>query len=691
MLSLFHLGLMTLAVILVVMSISMREGFDSNAFDYSGRKDDQNAYLKTQDKYWDNRLFPQVVKGVDNESKFLALNKSKTKLDNISPASTTDKREIAKKIEKCRLINLTGECDEIEANSCGYCWDSDKILYGDATGPAADVCTKKNWIPPGPKVGYYCQKKKEQELCKTMKDCGDATGERTICAWCPLKSAGVPYKQGPNGGLVAKYDEDKCDWKSQLEGDSDEKKTSFLGWSPDKGGYPRRGKLNADGSMTPAPSPYGAPLDRGEGDCDADSDCGPGMKCGHDGRGVGGKLGVPGLKNPDGSAVTANAGYKDYCYDPNVKPKFEGNLIVPKDCERFNQLFPCVGPNMLTGPHSSVCLQSLWGKAGCSGDLSARVTDTTDYNNWNVHSYGAAKDNMRNSIRKVGLTSTNYSQAQSAYKKCFGKEVDSCEPRFKPRPQKCAQKIYDKSGCNAKGKLNPTFTAEWPTGYVGSDWKKGQEGDWTVDGYKSKVRDSKIKAQTNINYPKKNFDDTIKTNMQCYGEMPTIPWDKPCWLDFNIIMTSIDSITSNSSNGQLSFNNGPSGFKSLLTVSSHRGWWKNEYTWVGNYALTEEKYSGKYFPFWNFISAARNYWNNNWSVFKSKLLLVPSVGISNYNTLYFLNGSPFDNAAKTASNATEAISKGYFYNKDNNKYLTKEAFMHEKFPYYFFIRIARVN
>ena len=30
-----------------------------------------------------------------------------------------------------------------------------KIIYGDATGPATNVCSKKNWIAPGPKAGYF--------------------------------------------------------------------------------------------------------------------------------------------------------------------------------------------------------------------------------------------------------------------------------------------------------------------------------------------------------------------------------------------------------------------------------------------------------------------------------------------------------------------------------------------------------
>ncbi len=51
-----------------------------------------------------------------------------------------------------------------------------------------------------------------------MTDCVDATGETSICGWCPLTNKGVPKKRAPDGkGWVAKYDEDKCDWKSKIK------------------------------------------------------------------------------------------------------------------------------------------------------------------------------------------------------------------------------------------------------------------------------------------------------------------------------------------------------------------------------------------------------------------------------------------------------------------------------------------
>ena len=108
--------------------------------------------------------------------------------------------------------------------------------------------------------------------------------------------------------------------------------------------------------------------------------------------------------------IVPSARARDYCYDPNDKLTFKGDLIDPKDCERFKQMFPCVGPNMLTGPHTDACLQSLWKKSGCTGDLTTRVTDQNDYKNWNSNSYGAAKNNMRESIRKVAQSGTDYTK-----------------------------------------------------------------------------------------------------------------------------------------------------------------------------------------------------------------------------------------------------------------------------------------
>lgn len=726
---LFYLGLLiVIMLVMICINMSRVEGFD-----YEGRKEEQRGFLKETDKYWGARLFPQVIKGVDKESKFLELSKDKTKLNKISPTGSLDKSELANKIEKCNLINITGKCGEIEANECGYCWDTDKIIYGDATGPATDVCSKKNWIAPGPKTGYYCQKKKEQEICKKMSDCGDTAGDRSICAWCPLKGTGVPKATGPEGGYIAKYPEDKCDWKSQLVGE--------YGACKDL--------------KTKLPSQFGETREWHDRDGKA-YNC-PRYAKGSNCKSWGNGYIYQGLTGNKACCA---------CGGGSKQIDFKDNLISPADCSRFKQMFPCVGPTMMDGPHTDECLQSLWKKAGCSGDLKTRVSDRTDYSNWNKLGYIDVQNNMKESIYKKALNGTDYTKASQRYKQCFNKDVNSCENRFKPRPNSCAQKIYDSTGCSAEGKLNPKNTLSWPNGYISNTWKSGQQGSWSINTYKSKLYGIKRQMQAGLLNPKTNFDKTINTSMMCNGKMPDIPWDKPCWRDFTIIMSTIPGVTENPTNLNLSFNKAQSSFKSLLTVGG-RGSWKNDFVWVGNYEITKAKYDGKYFPFWNFIREGRNYWNNNWGIFKSKLLTVPSVssgtpsvnskwggwsnpwwlkrpkgqgdcdndndcgpglkcsqnpkklpGVVDAGDIYpnrwgagrdfcydpndtafsgggdmlsFLDRSQFDNFIQTSTSTSTANSKGYFLKVGTKRYLSKQAFMNENFPYWLFLRTASVN
>ena len=219
---LLHLGLIIIGVIvLIVYNLYYKKINIKEPFSMVQSTDLEKKYLKKQDKYWDNRLFPQVVKGGNDDIKFLKFNREKTDLKGDKPTARILSPEISKKIERCKIIDKTQECSNIGAYECGYCWETDKIIYGDANGPIADVCSKKGvgWVPPGPRTNYYCQKKKDRALCGQMKDCGDSTGKKSICAWCPIKGKGVPKKLGPQGGWVAKYPEDKCDWKEKLLGE----------------------------------------------------------------------------------------------------------------------------------------------------------------------------------------------------------------------------------------------------------------------------------------------------------------------------------------------------------------------------------------------------------------------------------------------------------------------------------------
>ena len=61
------------------------------------------------------------------------------------------------------------------------------------------------------------------------------------------------------------------------------------------------------------------------------------------------------------------------------------------------------------------------------------------------------------------------------------------------------------------------------------------------------------------------------------------------------------------------------------------------------------------------------------------------------DTLSFMGGSPFDSIIQTSNSTSVANSKGYFFASGGRKYLTKQAFSHEDFPYWLFLRVAKVN
>ena len=697
----------------------------------AGKNQEQKDYLQRQDNYFDHRLFPQVVKGGNDDSKFVKLNNGQDKLVTTQPTAPVDKSEVAKKIEQCRIVNETKNCDNIESNGCGYCWDSDKIIYGDANGPATDVCSKNGWAAPGPQAGFYCKKMKEQALCNTMKDCGDATGERSICGWCPNKNKGMPKKRSSDGGWEPKYDDDVCDWK--------EKMAEEIGGNAMKCKDLEVKVPNNDGSRK------WWDVDGPTYDCD---EYAKGSNCQSWGNSYA-RQGLTGNK----ACCVCGGGAKGL--------DFKGILILPDQCEKFKQMFPCVGPNMTTGPHSNECLASLWGKSGCSGNVTQRAS-RDDFDWWNSHGYGDVGNNMKN-FKTIAQTNTDYDNAKKHYEKCFGDDINPCENRFRPRPLDCTKKLYNETGCKAQGKLNPELQDSWPNGYVGAEWKRGQNNDWSTTNYKNKVLTYKSQAQRgNIssNSPQE-FDEAIQSNMLCYGTKPSIPFDKPCWKDFIIMMTVTEYIKLQ--NGKLSFaGNTGGGFKSLLPVSNTNAGWKSGMAWVGNYDLTKEIYEMEYFPFWNFVATNKQVWNSRWSSFKNMMLKVPSVkgstskvdatwngwgnsGSRNVNEgqgdcdvdtnckyglrckenpsslpgvnsngligggkdfcydpnksgmpqtgdyLTIKNGSPFDTIIATSSSISQANQTGTFARNGNDKILTKQTYMHEKFPYWYFVRVASKN
>ena len=174
-------------------------------------------------------------------------------------------------------------------------------MYGNEEGPFTNVC-RKGWIKPGQNSGFYCRKMKEQKICEKVKNCGDSINEASICGWCPSNQKGYVKKSNGKGGWTTKYNDDKCEWKGEI----------------------------------------------------------------------------------------------------NNK---ETSLIDVKDCAKFKQMFPCMGPNWNTGPHNQSCLNKLWSKSGCSGNFTEQISKSKinlseELNKWNTNSFASVAANMKTYYEK---------------------------------------------------------------------------------------------------------------------------------------------------------------------------------------------------------------------------------------------------------------------------------------------------
>lgn len=194
---------------------------------FTGNWEEQKHNMKNFWGYYGNSLHNSITNS--GPGKFIDLDSKGENIVPIAPIPSLQDSEISKKIEQCNIINSTGDCNNIpstrDEKGCGFCASTNKIVYGDDNGPIADVCPgDDNWIPPGPKISEECTKKKERDICKKMTRCSDITGEKSICAWCPITNTGMVKRKGneiKNGidNWEPKYPEsDKCEWGSSDTG-----------------------------------------------------------------------------------------------------------------------------------------------------------------------------------------------------------------------------------------------------------------------------------------------------------------------------------------------------------------------------------------------------------------------------------------------------------------------------------------
>lgn len=642
-----------------VMGINGRLGgwikSNSRPTNLQGVDNNEKGFINSQDEYWKNRKYGDL----GDASNWLELKENFEVNKELVPEINSNKQsvsEIAEKIEKCRTLT---SCKDLVNNDCGYCYQSNKFMYGDANGPAADVCPAKGWAPPGEKAEWWCEKIKSQAICKKVKDCGGTTGEANICGWCPTSNQALVMgdshtvtentikrwvtgscqslpgqadqwcagganatrerceaPKGSSGSTTSFYTDDYWFWQNITCPNGATKTLDHNGWSPwlmhhahckkTSPPIPKRVRCYWEEEMHSKVVPIARD--------------------------------VKWPKYFDDWKKCKNGVSKEMVQD---EANFKPGLVPPGQCAEFKQEFPCMGPNILTGPHSGDCLQSLWKNSGCTGNLSGRISasglnSTSEFNWWNTHSYADTQANMYSFANKA--TSSNYDEAKVYTKACYNEPVDPCDPKFNPRPKECTEILYKDMGGNPDGELNPKNQNNWPNEWVGDDWKN--QGSWSIAKYQNKVADaaSNAKVSTALSQinPEAHYDNAVKFSMQISGNKPTPPFAKPCWKDILNMYKSLKWAGKNitiSGSDYIDFSRDMD-IRNRLSIPDTNDWSIVENGGINFYNMSIYKvtYENANFPYWDMVWYYRETWRNNWETFSGILGSVTGVNVSRDGT-----------------------------------------------------------
>jgi len=659
------------------------EGLDDKKGLSEIQKDNEakaKVYIKDQKKHFGARKLDTKEYGAHADTQFIKVSEDKHKqnyeggkleFDKTFAAEDKKQTETERRIKKCKNINKLNACALLEdayddGTGCGYCLDSDMISFGNKSGPIEDVCggggSKNTWVAPGPNVAFECQKAKDRAYCNKMKDCGD-TSVSDRCGWCPISGKGMA-KIEKNGGWFPKYKDDTCEWP--YEGIKTQVK--WFGASPKDMGD----------------------LDVGRGDCNTDSDCTPGLKCGQDPHRTQNKIGLKGARTQIGNK-------QDYCYDPEFAG-MNGPLVPVGECAKFGQKFPCMGPKMLSGPHSDACYQDLWKKSGCRGNVMERLSEQGSWGTklqqiWNKNGYTNVLKSMMG--LNTNMESKDYATAKRANKVCRGKDVDACEDRFVneskniKRPRDCLVNLYAQSGCSTQGRLHPdnitkTVSKDARKKHgVKKEWELGTFYRWGPDEYLKKLKDvkhraDKLTATSNVD----TYDEGIKLYENCYGKPPstgTFPAKKPCWKDFSEIMKrSHKNVVISKDEQRIVYNRNQIGVKASFMKDSNlnrtrmAGDGKTGHDWGDSKTIKKVDYDKPYFPFWRFMKNSRDIyqgggdgkWKNRWPEFKKRMKNINGVEDLGDDTLLC---APFMGVGRTLRNYKLAKKKSLAHMPTNGK------------------------
>tara|TARA_B100001093_G_scaffold286537_1_gene273705 strand:- start:5722 stop:7470 length:1749 start_codon:yes stop_codon:yes gene_type:complete len=371
---------------------------------------------------------------------------------------------------------------------------------------------------------------------------------------------------------------------------------------------------------------------------------------------------------------------------------YKGGTLIKSDmCGDLGEQFPCIGKNALgNNPeigHSDKCINDLWKKSTCTGDINTRYSESNkniseERKKWNKMSYIDLGNLFKGifKLTKEGGDEDKYKIVNQNNKLCFGEEIDPCEDKFNPRPLECLNKVYNLTGCSKEGKLNPEHGTKYIGNGISQGWYNNSKGGVSVEQYKRNILSYKSEADSFKRNPKSNYNRAIYTNELCYGSFPKYPGEKLCWNDFKERMLSHTEVYLDNGDS-LNFNNSVANFKTILPWNQITLPQPFKFEWNNNYTINKQLYDMPNFPYWKFLKVSKDYWNNNWLKFKNNMLMLPEITSNNNDNIDIKNEGIFKNVLE-ANNLNGS---------NKSTIITKSEFSSEKFPYWDFIRVWKAN
>ena len=580
--------ILVLVIFMCIIQLFFRDGF-SVLNQEKFRRDNINYYY---DKFI---MFP--TDGRERSCKVLGESKKKLKESKLCEGYTKLKNtDYDDKIERCKVVNDIEDwrlrIDRIPTDlidgekGCGFCFDNKQVMYGDSNGPFVNIGKKvcNNWIKPGkfgkggsdknknlfasypnpirafvdmfrPKVNkgvkYDTQKMYEQELCKSIANCGQTNkylkeDGTPLCGWCLMGRKGDGNGEGMviRGGRwyrsnEPKYDDDYCPWPREIKKNADGtfQKTRFYKTFNTRelkiwGLYKKIALIEKDPKKA--------------------------LRL------------IKQYKNQNKLEELKQI-YKDRLqkdwdwYDRNGAGSKNSKLLKDSgECAVVEELFPCF-KNFSTGPHSDDCYKDMWnymakGPHGCNGDIFARVKPNLPhvktFKEWQRGYIPSVED----AIENIPVRAKNSRQYPSTYTNnrynhpsenllsamlnsltCFGRKPDACADKYRsrqfryPRPKECIDKILTNAGLPRTDrrydpKNSSTFQYYWPI-VNDRNWKEGIHYDWSNAKYKQKLEQTKsifnnrnkvYNNQFNYNFRSPNlhpYDNILLSSFYLYGKV----------------------------------------------------------------------------------------------------------------------------------------------------------------------------